>query len=118
MGRIGKPHGLRGEVTVEVRTDEPERRFVAGTTLTAEPRPGSASALTSLEIVSLRWHQAMLLVRFAELGDRTAAEGARGTLLLAHLDAEETPEDPDEFYDHQLVGLSAVDLDGAGASER
>ena len=37
VGRIGKPHGLRGEVTVEVRTDEPERRFVAGTTLVVEP---------------------------------------------------------------------------------
>ena len=112
VGRIGKPHGLRGEVTVEVRTDEPERRFVAGSTLAAEPPRGSANGLTSLEIVSLRWHQTTLLVRFAEIADRTAAEGARGTLLLAHLEPEETPEDPDEFYDHQLVGLGVVDLAG------
>jgi 16S rRNA processing protein RimM len=111
VGRIGKPHGLRGEVTVEVRTDEPERRFVAGSTVVAQPPRGSSSGLSSLEIVSLRWHQTTLLVRFAEIADRTAAEGARGTLLLAHLDAEETPEDPDEFYDHQLVGLSVVDLE-------
>ena len=88
VGRIGKPHGLRGEVTVEVRTDEPERRFVAGSTLAAEPPRGSANGLTSLEIVSLRWHQTTLLVRFAEIADRTAAEGARGTLLLAHLEAD------------------------------
>ena len=40
VGRIGKPHGLRGEVTVEVRTDEPDRRFAPGTTLRAEPRGG------------------------------------------------------------------------------
>jgi 16S rRNA processing protein RimM len=111
VGRVGKPHGLRGEVTVEVRTDEPERRFVAGSTLAAEPPRGSANGLTSLEVVSLRWHLTTLLVRFAEIADRTAAEGARGTLLLAHLEAEETPEDPDEFYDHQLVGLSVVDLE-------
>jgi len=117
VGRIGKPHGLRGEVTVEVRTDEPERRFVAGSTLAAEPPRGSASGLTSLEIVSLRWHQTTLLVRFAEIADRTAAEGARGTLLLAHLEPEETPEDPDEFYDHQLVGLAAEDLDGRPLGE-
>ena len=112
VGRIGKPHGLRGEVTVEVRTDEPERRFVAGQTLAAEPPRGSGNGLKNLEIVSLRWHQSTLLVRFAEIADRTAAEGARGTLLLAHLEPEETPEDPDEFYDHQLVGLGVVDLEG------
>ncbi len=112
VGRIGKPHGLRGEVTVEVRTDEPERRFVAGSTVTAQPPRGSASGLSSLEIVSVRWHQTTLLVKFAEIPDRTAAEGARGTLLLAHLEPSESPEDPEEFYDHQLVGLSAVDLEG------
>jgi 16S rRNA processing protein RimM len=117
VGRIGKPHGLRGEVTVEVRTDEPERRFVAGTTLAAEPPRGSASGLTSLAIDSLRWHGTTLLVKFAELPDRTAAEGARGTLLLAHLDASESPADPDEFYDHQLVGLRVEDLDGAVIGE-
>ncbi len=117
VGRIGKPHGLRGEVTVEVRTDEPERRFVVGAMLAAEPPRGSASGLTSLEIASLRWHQTTLLVRFAELGDRTAAEGARGTLLLADVPADATPEDPDEFYDHQLVGLRVDDLEGTAIGE-
>ncbi len=117
VGRIGKPHGLRGEVTVDVRTDEPERRFVAGTTLAAEPPRGSASGFTSLAIETLRWHQTTLLVKFAELSDRTDAEGARGTLLLAHLDPEEAPEDPEEFYDHQLVGLRVEDPDGAVIGE-
>jgi 16S rRNA processing protein RimM len=117
VGRIGKPHGLRGEVTVDVRTDEPDRRFVAGARLAAEPPRGSASGLTSLEIQTLRWHQTTLLVKFAELADRTAAEGARGTLLLAHLDPEEAPEDPEEFYDHQLVGLRVDDLDGTVIGE-
>ena len=88
-----------------------------GSTVAAQPPRGSASGLSSLEIVSLRWHQTTLLVRFAEIADRSAAEGARGTLLLAHLDAEETPEDPDEFYDHQLVGLAVVDLDGVVIGE-
>jgi 16S rRNA processing protein RimM len=117
VGRIGKPHGLRGEVTVEVRTDEPDRRFVPGTTLGAEPPRGSASGLTALAVESFRWHQTTLLVKFAELTDRTAAEGARGTLLLAHLDAALSPEDPDEFYDHQLVGLRVEDVDGAVIGE-
>jgi 16S rRNA processing protein RimM len=117
VGRIGKPHGLRGDVTVDVRTDEPERRFAAGTRLRAEPPEGSASRLRSLTVAAARWHQSVLLVRFEEVGDRTAAEAVRGTLLHAEIAADATPEDPDEFYDHQLVGLTAYDVAGARLGE-
>src|SRR5262245_16380186 len=113
VGRIGKPHGLRGEVTVDVRTDEPERRFARGSTLRAEPPPGSASSLRSVTVAGSRRHQSTLLVRFEELTDRTSAEGARGIVLHATIAAGESPEDPDEDYDHQLVGLAAYDEDGA-----
>ncbi len=113
VGRIGKPHGLRGDVTVEIRTDEPERRFAPGAALRAEPRRGSASGLTTLTIVRARPHQTALLVTFDEITDRDGAEGARGIMLYAAVPVDETPEDPDEFYDHQLVGLMAVDVDGA-----
>ena len=112
VGRIGKPHGLRGEVTVDVRTDEPELRFADGATLRAEPPTGSASRLATVTVAGIRWHQGVLLARFAELGDRNAAEAARGIVLHATLPADASPEDPEEFYDHQLVGLEAVDLDG------
>jgi 16S rRNA processing protein RimM len=117
VGRIGKPHGLRGEVTVEVRTDEPDRRFADGTTVRAERPRGAATPWTTLTVAGTRWHQSTLLVRFAELPDRTAAESARGLLLHADVPADESPEDPDEFYDHQLVGLVAVDLDGRSLGE-
>lgn len=112
VGRVGKPHGLRGEVTVDVRSDEPDRRFAAGAVLRAEPPQGSASRLTSLTVASRRWHQGVLLVRFAELVDRNAAEAARGIVLHARLDADARPEDPEEFYAHQLVGLTAYDEHG------
>jgi 16S rRNA processing protein RimM len=112
VGRVGKPHGLRGEVTVDVRTDEPERRFAPGSTLRAEPPPGSASSLRRLTVAAARWHQTVLLVSFEELPDRTAAESARGVVLHATIRADESPEDPDEFYDHQLIGLAAYDVDG------
>ena len=112
VGRIGKPHGLRGEVTVDVRTDEPELRFADGATLRAEPPAGSASRLASVTVAGTRWHQGVLLARFAEVGDRNAAEAARGIVLHATVPADASPEDPEEFYDHQLVGLEAVDLDG------
>jgi 16S rRNA processing protein RimM len=117
VGRIGKPHGLRGEVTVEVRTDEPDLRFAHGATLRSEPPRGSASPHESLTVVRTRWHQGRLLATFEELVDRTAAEGARGIVLHATVDADARPADPDEFYDHQLVGLVAQDLDGRELGE-
>jgi 16S rRNA processing protein RimM len=112
VGRIGKPHGIRGEVTLDVRTDEPERRFAAGTTVRAERPHGSAAPWPALTVARARWHQSTLLVTFEELADRNAAEAARGTVLHATLAHDEVPEDPDEYYDHQLEGLDVVDLDG------
>ena len=117
VGRIGKPHGLRGEVTLDVRTDEPERRFAPGTTLRAQPPAGADRRPATLTVARARWHQSTLLVTFEELADRNAAEAARGTLLHAMIGPDETPEDPDEYYDHQLVGLSVVDLDGTPLGE-
>lgn len=117
VGRIGKPHGIRGEVTIDVRTDEPDRRFTAGAVLRAQPPRGSASPLRAVTVVRTRWHQQVLLATFAELPDRTAAEAARGLVLHADVPAGESPDDPDEFYDHQLVGLAAYDVDGRPLGE-
>ncbi|CAM3298579.1 ribosome maturation factor RimM [Nocardioides dubius] len=117
VGRIGKPHGIRGEVTIDVRSDEPERRFAVGNTLRAQAPKGSTLALRGVTVVSTRWHQGVLLARFEEAGDRNSAEALRGVLLHATIDAEATPEDPDEFYDHQLIGLAVFDLDGARIGE-
>ncbi|TQK72066.1 ribosome maturation factor RimM [Nocardioides sp. SLBN-35] len=117
VGRIGKPHGIRGEVTVDVRTDEPERRYADGAVLQVEAPRGSAFAARTLTVSRTRWHQGVLLASFAELPDRTAAEAARGVVLRAVVPVDERPEDPEEFYDHQLVGLAAVDLEGTPLGE-
>ncbi|GAA4802632.1 ribosome maturation factor RimM [Nocardioides caeni] len=117
VGRIGKPHGIRGEVTVDVRTDEPERRYVDGAVLQAEAPRGSAFAARTLTVSRTRWHQGVLLASFAELADRTAAESARGVVLRAVVSPDESPADPDEFYDHQLVGLAAYDVEGTHLGE-
>ncbi len=121
VGRIGRAHGIKGEVSVEARTDEPERRFAVGAVLatetpsgTAPHGPGRPSALT---VRATRWHQGRLLITFAELGDRTQAETARGLMLVASVDGDEAPEDPEEFYDHQLVGLRVVTTAGADIGE-
>ncbi|MFP8906371.1 ribosome maturation factor RimM [Streptomyces atacamensis] len=107
VARIGRAHGIKGEVTVEVRTDEPEVRLAPGAVLATDP--ASAGPLT---IESGRVHSGRLLLRFAGVRDRTAAEALRNTLLIAEVDPEETPEDPDEYYDHQLIDLDVVTRDG------
>lgn len=112
VGRIGRAHGIRGEVSVEPRTDDADARFGAGARLHTEP--GTAGPLT---VSSARWHSGRLLVRFTGVPDRTAAEGLRGVRLLADVDPQERPDDPEEFYDHQLVGLHAVTTDGATVGE-
>ncbi len=117
VGRLGKPHGLRGELTVELRTDEPERRFAVGARLRAEAPRGGSFPHRSLEVSTTRWHQGVLLASFAGIEDRTAAESARGVLLHSDVDPAERPEDPEEFYDHQLVGLAVHDLDGTHLGE-
>ena len=119
VGRIGKPHGLRGDVTIDVRSDEPERRFVAGARLQARRSLASPAnhAATALTLTSARWHGSVLLARFAEIPDRAAAEGARGLQLFVTLAPEETPADPEEYYDHQLVGLTAYDVGGVHLGE-
>ncbi|MEU8569916.1 ribosome maturation factor RimM [Streptomyces pathocidini] len=107
VARIGRAHGIKGEVTVEVRTDEPELRLGPGAVLATEP--ASAGPLT---IETGRVHSGRLLLRFDGVRDRTAAEALRNTLLIAEVDPEETPEDPEEFYDHQLIDLDVVTVDG------
>jgi 16S rRNA processing protein RimM len=121
VGRIGRAHGVHGEVSVEPRTDEPRRRFADGAVLgtrtpqgTAPQAPDRPSRLT---VLRTRWHQSRLLVTFAELSDRTAAETVRGLTLVTDVDTAETPDDPEEFYDHQLVGLAVVTTDGAPVGE-
>jgi 16S rRNA processing protein RimM len=108
VGRIGRAHGIKGEVTVEVRTDEPELRLAPGSVLATDP-PLAAP----LTIEAGRVHSGRLLLRFAGVCDRGAAEALRNTLLIAEVDPAEQPEDPEEFYDHQLVDLDVVTVDGA-----
>ncbi|MFD3478138.1 ribosome maturation factor RimM [Streptomyces sp. NPDC058695] len=107
VARIGRAHGIKGEVTVEVRTDEPELRLGPGAVLATAP--ASAGPLT---IETGRVHSGRLLLRFEGVRDRTAAEALRNTLLIAEIDPEELPEDEDEFYDHQLMDLDVVTTDG------
>ena len=112
VGRIGRPHGIRGEVTVEVRTDSPDDRFAPGSVLTTEP-----VRLGPITVAAARWHSGRLLLSVAGVHDRTGAESLRGAILSAEVDADDVPEDPEEFYDRQLIGLAVVAVGGPGAPD-
>ncbi|MFL5121962.1 MAG: ribosome maturation factor RimM [Microvirga sp.] len=102
VGRIGRPHGVRGEVTVEVRTDDPDLRFAPGAVLLTEPAERGP-----LTVAGRRWHRDVLLLQLDGVDSREAAEEVRNTEL--HVPVADLPrlDDPDVFYDHQLVGLTA-----------
>jgi 16S rRNA processing protein RimM len=107
VGRVIRPHGIRGEVVVDVRTDSPERRFTVGSVLGTDPAgPGP------LRISELRQHQDRLLILFDGYADRDVADALRGVLLTVDSDGLEQLDDPDEFHDHQLVGLRAQTPEG------
>jgi 16S rRNA processing protein RimM len=149
VGQIGKPHGIRGEVLVTVRTDDPEARFVAGSVFITEvPRdrrvnagPARAAATpaatagttatatatapagvrftvpATLTLESLRWHQGRVIAVFDGIHDRNIAEMLRGVRLCVDSADIPDPDDPDEFNDHQLVGLAVVSVDGEALGE-
>jgi 16S rRNA processing protein RimM len=112
VGRIGRPHGVRGEVTVEVRTDDPDLRFVPGAVLRTDPAERGP-----ITIAGVHWHSGTLLLRLEGVDSREAAEAVRNTELL--VDVADLPEieDPDSYYDHQLVGLTVRLTDDAVLGE-
>ena len=108
VGRVGRPQGLHGEVTVEVRTDDPADRFAAGSVLLTDP-----SERGPLTVEHSRDHSGRLVLTLAGVGDRTAAELLRDTLLLVDVRSLPPIEGDDEFHDWQLRGLSAELPDGS-----
>ena len=108
VGRAGRPHGIRGEVVIGVRTDEPDLRFAVGAVVDAVPSADEAGDGPGqrLTIASKRWHSGQLLVLFAGITDRTVASELTGSWLS--VDSSQLPDtgDPDEFRDHELIGLN------------
>lgn len=109
---IGPAHALKGEVRLEVRTDNPEERLAPGSVLPTDPPQAGPLTVSRLRFDGQRWFAA-----FEQAGDRTAAEALRGTRLLVEVeDAPEHGED-DEWYAFELVGLSARDMAGTELGE-
>jgi 16S rRNA processing protein RimM len=110
VARIGKAHGLRGEVTVQVLTGAPDERFVPGATFTTEP-----SSAGPLVLRSARDNNGILLLGFEQTTDRNGAEALRGIKLLA--DALADDGDDEEWFERDLVGLKVVTVGGVEVGE-
>lgn len=117
VGRVVKSHGVRGELVVEVRTDSPEERFAPGARLLGRAGRGRTAVDRDVVVEAARDHSGRLLVRLAGVADRDSADALRGMLLLVDSDELPSPEDPDEFHDHQLVGLRVLDTAGSDLGE-
>jgi len=95
VGRIGRAHGVLGEATIEVRTDDPEQRFIVGGKL----RTGSGKELT---IKSARWHNQILLIAFDGINDRDQIESLKDQLISTEVDFSNLA--PGEYHYQQLLG--------------
>jgi 16S rRNA processing protein RimM len=117
IARIGKPHGLLGEVTVQLHTDEPERRLAVGTVIDTEATSGTVVP-RALTVRSTRVHNGVWLVGFEEIPDRTGAESLRGTRLVVDAaDVLPAADEDDVFTEEQLRGLAVVDPAGTVLGE-
>jgi len=110
IGRVVKPHGVRGELVVDVRTDEPDLRFAPGTSVRGLlPR---AKGTRTFTVTAARNHSGRLLVSLEGVAGRDAADELRGVLFVIDAADVDSGDDPDEFYDHELAGLPVRTRDG------
>lgn len=111
VGVVVRPHGVRGEVLVDLRTDEPGERFAPGSVLVTDP-----ADVGPLTIESVRPHttggRLRLIVGFEDVLDRDAADGLRGVALQVDTSDLGGDREADEYHDQELVGLVAVDESG------
>jgi 16S rRNA processing protein RimM len=116
LARIGKPHGLNGEVTVQLHTSDPEARLAVGAVLDTEAGTGTGVP-RALTVRSTRVHNGIWLVAFEEIPDRTGAESLRGTRLVVEGPAPVAEDEDDVWAEADLVGLRVVDPSGAVLGE-
>lgn len=115
IGRVAKTHGVRGELVVDIRTDAPGERFAVGTQVRGRlPKGGGEKNYT---VTAARPHAGRLLVSLDGFADRDAADTLRGMLFLIDAASVDSGDDPDEFYDHELIGLPVTTVDGAAVGQ-
>ncbi|MBK0421154.1 ribosome maturation factor RimM [Leucobacter sp. CSA2] len=108
VGRLTKPHGLKGGIKLELFTDNPELRFVPGAVFHLQVPEDSEWFGRTITMRELRWFNESPVGFFEELPDRTAAESIVRAILWIDESAVEAGEEENAWYDHQLVGLDVV----------
>jgi 16S rRNA processing protein RimM len=108
VGRLSKAHGLKGAIKLELYTDDPERRFVSGAVFSLQVPTESPWHGKTLTLSELRWYNGHPVGFFEGVADRTAAESLIKAILWVDLDPVADAPGDDEWFDHQLVGLSVV----------
>ncbi|MCL2515459.1 MAG: ribosome maturation factor RimM [Microbacteriaceae bacterium] len=114
VGRLTKAHGLKGAIKLELYTDDPERRFVPGAVFSLQVPDTSKWHGKNLELRELRWYNGHPVGFFVGVDDRTEAESLIKAILW--VDASDDAPEEDAWYDHQLVGLTAL-RDGAAVGK-
>jgi 16S rRNA processing protein RimM len=109
VGRVLRPHGVRGELLLESYTDFPEHLRQVKTVFVGEPPEPHPLA-------AAKEHSGQLIVRLGDCANRECAEAYRGQLVQVRT-SDAAPLPPGRFYQHQLVGLQAITEAGEGLGE-
>jgi 16S rRNA processing protein RimM len=107
VGRLTKAHGLKGALKLELFTDDPDKRFTPGAIFTLQVPTSSPWHGKTLTLVELRWYNGQPVGFFEGIADRTGAESLVKAILWIDQQPDE-PDEPDAWYDFQLVGLRAL----------
>lgn len=107
VGRLTKAHGLKGALKLELFTDDPDKRFTPGAIFTLQVPTSSPWHGKTLTLAELRWYNGQPVGFFEGIADRTGAESLVKAILWIDQQPDE-PDEPDAWYDFQLVGLRAL----------
>jgi 16S rRNA processing protein RimM len=108
VGRLVKAHGLKGAIKLELYTDSPDQRFKPGQVLELQVPETSEWFGKTITVSELRFYNQSPVLFLEGIEDRSKAETLIKAILLIETEADVLPEEPEAWYDHQLVGLRAL----------
>ncbi|MFM7013451.1 MAG: ribosome maturation factor RimM [Actinomycetota bacterium] len=108
VGRLVKAHGLKGALKLELYTDSPDTRFKTGQVLELQVPEESPWYGKTVTVSELRFYNQSPVLFLEGISDRSQAETLVKAILLVETDPKVLPDEPDAWYDHQLVGLKAI----------
>jgi 16S rRNA processing protein RimM len=108
VGRLVKAHGLKGAIKLELYTDSPDQRFQPGQVLELQVPETSEWFGKTITVSELRFYNQSPVLFLEGIDDRSKAETLIKAILLIETEVDVLPEEPEAWYDHQLVGLKAL----------